>query len=101
MTSTPSFITFLQADPGEDRSLFTDTQARVEETLISLQQEDNVQIESSELDRREKTVIDKFLDDGCGCKMNCTNKLGREAIEERRGNCAELSKQELDMATLG
>ena len=38
-------------------------------------------------------MIDKFLDDGCGCKMNCTNKLGREAIEERRGtcNCAELS----------
>ena len=46
-------------------------------------------------------MIDKSLDDGCGCKMNCTNKLGREAIEEHRGNCAELSKQELDMAILG
>ena len=59
--------------------------------LFCLQQEENVQIESSALDRREKTVMDKFLDDDCGCKMNCTNKLGREAIEERRGNCAELS----------
>ena len=46
-------------------------------------------------------MIDKLLADGCGCKMNCTNKLGREAIEEGRGNCAKLSKQDLDVSILG
>ena len=85
VTRIPSFITSPQVGPGEDNdgSLFTDAQARVEETLI---------------DRGE---INKFLANICGCKLNCPNKLGREAIEERRGNSAELSKQELDMAILG
>ena len=48
-----------------------------------------------------RAVMDKFLADSCGCKLNCPNKLRREAIQECRGNCTELSKQELDMAILG
>ena len=33
--------------------------------------------------------------------VSWNQKLGREAVEQRRGSCAELSKLELDMAILG
>ena len=96
MSSTP---TSLQED--EEDSLITNTDARVEETLLNLQQEETVNIESSDIDTAETTTINKFLTDGCGCKMNCHSKVKREKIERRRGNCAELSKQELDLVILG
>ena len=46
-------------------------------------------------------MIDRFMSQGCGCKQNCPSRLGREAIEQRRNNCTELSKPEKDMAILG
>ena len=45
--------------------------------------------------------MNTFLADGCRRKLNCHVSIGREAIERHRGNCAELSKLELDMAILG
>ena len=92
MSSTP---TSLQED--EEDSLITNTDARVKETLLNLQQEETVNIESSDIDTAETTTINKFLTDGCGCKMNCHSKVKRE---RRQGNCAELSKQELDLVIL-
>ena len=57
-----------------------------------------IQIESSCSDRKENTLVNTFLADGCRCKLNCHVSIG---IERHRGNCAELSKRELDMAILG
>ena len=45
--------------------------------------------------------MNTFLADGCRRKLNCHVSIGRDAIERHRGNCAELSKLELDMAILG
>ena len=45
--------------------------------------------------------MNTFPVDGCRCKLNYHVSIGREAIERHRGNCAELSKLELDMAILG
>ena len=45
--------------------------------------------------------MNTFLANGCQCKLKCHVSIGREAIERHRGNCAELSKLELDMAILG
>ena len=85
----------------EDEDEGTDTEARVEEILTSLHEREDIQIESSYSDRKESTLVNTFFVDGCRCKLNCHVSIGREAIERHRGNCAELSKLELDMAILG
>ena len=73
----------------------------MDEILTSLHEREDIQIESSYSDRKESTLVNTFLADGCRCKLNCHVSIGREAIERHRGNCAELSKLELDMAILG
>ena len=73
----------------------------MEEILTSLHEREDIQIESSYSDRKESTFVNTVPVDGCRCKLNCHVSIGREAIERHRGNCAELSKLELDMAILG
>ena len=60
-----------------------------------------MEIEINDLDRIEKSDVDKFFADGCRCRMECHKKLGREEIEQRRESCAELTKAEIDMVMLG
>ena len=49
----------------------------------------------------EIRLVDTFMATGCGCKHNCYSWRGREAIEQHRNSCAELTKPKLDMAILG
>ena len=89
-------------DAGDDeQGPLTNTAERIEEALGDLQREGIVELEVSDVEREEEVKIELFFRNGCGCKLNCHQMLGKEIIETRRRSYAELTKQELNLIILG
>ena len=54
-----------------------------------------------EIDEKEQKEVMKFLNDGCGCARKCSKKFDLAKVTDMRNNCAELSRDELDMLVMG
>ena len=54
-----------------------------------------------EIDEKEQKEVMKFLNDGCGCARKCSKKFHLAKVTDMRNNCAELSRDELDMLVMG
>ena len=54
-----------------------------------------------EVDQREKEVVTEFVAKGCACTRSCLSQFSLEEISTTRAECAELTRDELDMAILG
>ena len=54
-----------------------------------------------ELDTREREMVNEFLTKGCECGRSCLSQFSPEEISISREHCAELTRDELDMAILG
>ena len=75
------------------------------------QESDRRERQTEELDRGESDVreidekvqkeVMKFLNDGCGCARKCSKKFDLAKVTDMRNNCAELSRDELDMLVMG
>lgn len=85
----------------DEQGPLTDITQRVEEALGDLQREGIVALEVTTEEREEEEKIELFFRNGCGCKQNCHQRLGRHTVETRRNCCAELTKAELDLVILG
>jgi len=60
----------------------------------------------SRMDKLESQRVNKMVNETCGCKLGpkgtaCSPQFSRDVITEQRDNCAELSKEALDMLVLG
>ena len=60
-----------------------------------------IQVERTDADVEEDRVVSHFLENGCGCKLKSNSKMQREEITQRRANCAEMTKAELDLVLPG
>ena len=102
-TNIPDIVSTTTADDTDDdeQGPLRDTTECIEEALGDLQREGIVALDVSNVERKEEEKVELFMRDGCGCKLNCHQTLGKEAIVARRNDCAELSKQELDLVILG
>ena len=60
-----------------------------------------IELELRQKDIREDETITEFVEEGCGCPLNCSSTFSRNYYELTRGQCAELSHETLDIVIIG
>ena len=53
------------------------------------------------VDKEEMKNMEDFFENGCRCKQKCSAEIGIDVVRRTRADCAELSRNELDMYTMG
>lgn len=58
-------------------------------------------MEERDLDKKERELIESFVNDGCGCKEKCSCTFDAATFMKIRAECAELTRSELDLFLMG
>ena len=77
----------------------------LDEGEVREQESDEIELDLSSSDIREKGVVEQFFSEGCGCHMGpkqspCTLYMSKDLAVHARNDCLQLESDELDLVIL-